>query len=164
MSTLVQQIEKLLLPTIHGMGFELVQIKLMEGNKSRLLQIMAERPDGSMTVDDCAAISHQVSAILDVEDIMPSEYRLEISSPGIDRPLVKHADYEKYLGHAAKIELVPPVNGRKRYTGTLKTLIGDTLTIEVDGKPVALEIPDVQSAKLVLTDALIKEHLKKHAS
>lgn len=164
MAALVETIEKLLLPTIHAMGFELVQVKLMEGNKSRLLQIMAERPDGSMSVDDCAEISNQVSAILDVEDIMPGAYRLEISSPGIDRPLVKHADYEKHLGHLAKIELTLPVAGRKRYTGMLKTLIGDTLTIEVDGKPVAIELPDVQHAKLVLTDALIKEHMKKQAS
>ena len=161
MSTLVEKIEGLLLPTIHAMGFELVQIKLLEGNKTKLLQIMAERPDGSMNVDDCAQISHQVSAILDVEDAIPGEYRLEVSSPGIDRPLVKHADYEKHLGHAAKIELTLPANGRKRFTGIMKTLIGDTLTLEVDGKPVALELSDVQHAKLVLTDELIKQHMKK---
>lgn len=164
MAALVEKIETLLLPTIESMGFVLVQVKLMEGNKTRLLQIMAERPDGTMTVDHCAEISHQVSAILDVEDIMPGEYRLEISSPGIDRPLVKHTDYEKYMGHLAKIELTLPVNGRKRYTGTLKTLVGETLTIEVDGQPVAMELHDIQSAKLVLTDALIKEHMKKQAS
>ncbi len=163
MSTLVKKIEGLLLPTIHAMGYELVQVKMLEGNKSKLLQIMAERPDGSMNVDDCAAISNQVSAILDVEDVIPGEYRLEVSSPGIDRPLVKHADYEKYVGHAAKIELMMPVNGRKRYTGAIKTVIGDTVTIEVDGQPVALEIPDVQHAKLVLTDELIKKHMKKQA-
>lgn len=163
MAALVEKIEKLLLPTIHAMGFELVQVKMMEGNKSKLLQIMAERPDGSMNVDDCAEISHQVSAILDVEDIIPGEYRLEISSPGIDRPLVKHADYEKHIGHLAKIELTLPVNGRKRYTGMLKTLVGDTLTLEVDGQPVAIELPDVQHAKLVLTDELIKQHMKKQA-
>lgn len=163
MSTLVEKIEGLLLPTIHAMGFELVQIKMLEGNKSKLLQIMAERPDGSMNVDDCAQISHQVSAILDVEDAIPGEYRLEVSSPGIDRPLVKHADYEKYMGHAAKIELSLPVNGRKRFTGIMKTLVGDTLTIEVDGQPVALELSDVQHAKLVLTDELIKQHTKKQA-
>ena len=163
MAALVEKIEKLLLPTIHAMGFELVQIKMLEGNKSKLLQIMAERPDGSMNVDDCAAISNQVSAILDVEDVIPGEYRLEVSSPGIDRPLVKHVDYEKHIGHTAKIELTLPANGRKRFTGTLKTVIGDTVTLEVDGQPVAVEIPDIQSAKLVLTDALIKQHMKKNA-
>jgi ribosome maturation factor RimP len=164
MAALVEQLETLLLPTLESMGFNLVQIKMMDGNKTKLLQIMAEKPDGSMTVDHCAEISHQVSAILDVEDIIPGEYRLEISSPGIDRPLVKHKDYDDYVGHVAKIELALPVNGRKRYTGTIKTLVGDILTIEVDGKPVALDLTDVQSAKLVLTDALIKQHMKKQES
>lgn len=163
MAELVKKIEALIQPTLHSMGFEMVQVKLMEGNKSRLLQIMAERPDGSMSLDDCADISQQVGAILDVEDIMPGEYRLEVSSPGIDRPLVKLADYEKYIGHAAKIEMTLPVNGRKRYTGVLKTIIGDVLTIEVDGQPVALDIDDIQTAKLVLTDELIKQHMKKQA-
>jgi len=162
MAALVEKIEILVKPTVEGMGFDLVQVKLMEGNKSRLLQIMAERPDGSMTVDDCAEISNQVSAVLDVEDVMPGAYRLEISSPGIDRPLTRLKDYEGHMGHLAKIELVLPVNGRKRYTGVLKSLVGDTLTIEVDGKPVAIELPDIQSAKLVLTDELIQQHLKKH--
>jgi ribosome maturation factor RimP len=157
MATLVEQIEKLLTPSIEDLGFVVVQIKLMDGNKSRLLQIMAEKPDGTMTVDHCAEISNHVSAILDVEDIIPGMYRLEISSPGIDRPLVRRADYEAYLGHLAKIELTLPVAGRKRYTGVLRTLVGDTLTLEVDGKPVALELGDIQAAKLLLTDELIAQ-------
>lgn len=164
MSTLVEQIEHLVLPTVESMGFELVQVKLMEGNKSRLLQIMAERPDGSMTLDDCAEISNQVSAVLDVEDIMPGAYRLEISSPGIDRPLTRLKDYEAHIGHIAKIELTLPVNGRKRYTGSIQSVLGNVLTLEVDGKPVAVELHDIQSAKLVLTDALIKHHQQKHPS
>ncbi|PZP84791.1 MAG: ribosome maturation factor RimP [Azospirillum brasilense] len=155
MATLVEQIEKLLTPSIEDLGFVVVQVKLIDGNKSRLLQIMAEKPDGTMNVDHCAEISNHVSAILDVEDIIPGMYRLEISSPGIDRPLVKRADYEKYLGHLAKIELTLPVAGRKRYTGVLRTLVGDTLTLDVDGKPVALELTDIQAAKLLLTDELI---------
>lgn len=164
MATLVEQLEKLLMPTIESMGFELVRVTLKDTNKSKLLQIMAEKPDGTMNVDHCAEISHQVSAILDVEDLIPGEYRLEISSPGIDRPLTRHKDYEAYMGHLAKIESVLPVNGRKRWTGTLKTLVGDILTIEVDGQPVVLDLNDIQSAQLVLTDALIKEHMKKNAS
>jgi ribosome maturation factor RimP len=163
MATLIEKIEALLTPSIEELGFEVVQVKFIEGNKSKLLQIMAEKPDGSMNVDHCAEISNHVSAILDVEDVIPGHYRLEISSPGIDRPLVRHKDYESHLGHLAKIELTLPVEGRKRYTGTLKTLIGDLLTIEVDGKPVVLDLNDIQSAKLVLTDALINEHLKKQA-
>lgn len=164
MASLAEQVETLLTPSIEDMGFNVVQVKLLDGSKSKLLQIMAEKPDGTMNVDHCAEISHRVSAILDVEDIIPGQYRLEISSPGIDRPLVRHADYQTYLGHLAKIELALPVGGRKRFTGTLHALEGDQLTLDVDGKPVVLELTDVQSAKLVLTDALIKEHLNKQAS
>lgn len=162
MAALAEQIATLVTPSIEGMGYFVVLITVKDGQKQRLVQIMAERADGSMTVDDCALISNQVSAILDVEDAIPGAYRLEISSPGIDRPLVKRTDYENHLGHTAKIELVLPQNGRKRFTGTLQSLIGDVLTLEVDGQPVALELNDIQSAKLVLTDALIKQHLKKH--
>lgn len=162
MAALEEQVEALVTPAIEAMGYFVVQVTLKDTNKSRLLQIMAERADGSMNVDDCAIISREVSALMDVEDIIPGEYRLEISSPGIDRPLIKRTDYEHHMGHLAKIELVLPVNGRKRYTGTLKTLIGDVLTLEVDGKPVAVDYDDIQSAKLVLTDELIKQHLKKH--
>lgn len=162
MAALEEQVEALVTPAIEAMGYFVVQVTVKDANKSRLLQIMAERADGGMNVDDCAKISHQVSALLDVEDIIPGEYRLEISSPGIDRPLIKRTDYENHMGHLAKIELLLPINGRKRYTGVLKTLIGDVLTLEVDGKPVALDYDDIQSAKLVLTDELIKQHLKKH--
>ena len=157
MAELVKQIETLLTPSIQNLGFVVVQVKLMDSGKSKLLQIMAERPDGTMNVDDCAEISNQVSAILDVEDIIPGNYRLEISSPGIDRPLVKRADYEAYLGHVAKLELALPVAGRKRYTGVLHTLEADTLTLQVDGKPIAIALADIQAAKLVLTDALIAQ-------
>lgn len=164
MTTLVDKVTALIRPSVEDLGFELVQVRFMEGKKSRLLQVMAERPDGSMTLDDCTLISRQLSAVLDVADIMPGAYRLEISSPGIDRPLVKRADYENHLGHIAKVESILPIDGRRRWTGVLKTLIGDTLTLEVDGKPVALELSDIQSAKLVLTDELIKQHMKKQAS
>jgi ribosome maturation factor RimP len=164
MAALVEKIEVLIKPSVEDLGFELVQVRFMEGKSSRLLQIMAERPDGTITIDDCTLISRQLSAVLDVADIMPAAYRLEISSPGIDRPLVKRKDYEDYLGHSAKIESILPIDGRKRWTGILKTLIGETLTLEVDGKPVAIELNDIQSAKLVLTDELIKQHMKKQAS
>ncbi len=108
MSSLSEKIEALIRPSIEAMGFELVQLRLMDGNKSRLLQIMAERPEGGMTVEDCAAISNQVSAILDVEDAIPDAYRLEVSSPGIDRPLTREKDYNHYKGHLAKVETALP--------------------------------------------------------
>lgn len=161
MKPLSQQLEDLLTPVISGMGYEVVQVKMLEGNKTRTLQIMAERPDGSMTLDDCEAISKQLSAVLDVEDIITGQYRLEVGSPGIDRPLRNEKEYAAYTGHLVKVELVLPVAGRKRYTGIIATAEGGVLTLNVDGKPVAIPTVDIQGAKLVLTDALIKHHQSK---
>ena len=159
--SLVEQIEGLISPSLTSMGFELVQVKFMDGRSSQTLQIMAERPDGSMSLDDCALISRQVSAILDVEDIVTEAYRLEVSSPGIDRPLVKPADYKKYVGHSAKVETALPVDGRKRFAGVLKAVENDGVIITVDKKDHRLPFVDISGAKLVLTDALIKAHQKQ---
>lgn len=161
MKTLAEQITALITPILTDMGFELVQVKFIESKQSRLLQIMAERPDGSMTIEDCTAISRQLSAVFEVEDAIPGEYRLEISSPGIDRPLVKLSDYTKYLGHTAKIETILPIEGRKRFSGPLKAVEGNDVIITVDNKDVALPFMDIQTAKLVLTDALIKAYQKQ---
>ncbi len=158
MKPLAEKIEEIIAPTVKDMGFDLIQVKMLDGRKAQTLQIMAERPDGSMTLDDCAAISRQLSAILDVEDVMPGEYRLEISSPGIDRPLVKLTDYPKYVGHTVKIETVLPINGRKRFTGAIKAVEKSDVVITVDNEEHSLPFIDIQSAKLVLTDALIKMH------
>jgi ribosome maturation factor RimP len=156
--SIAEKIEALIAPSIVDMGFVLVQVKLMDGRSGQTLQIMTERPDGSMSLDDCAMISRQISAVLDVEDAISAAYRLEVSSPGIDRPLVKLADYAAYIGHAAKIETALPINGRKRFAGSLKAVEGDSIIITVDTKDHALPFADIQSAKLVLTDALIKAH------
>lgn len=164
MKPLAEKIEEVITPSVIDMGFDLVQVKWMESKKGSTLQIMAERADGSMSLDDCAMISRQISAVLDVEDVIPVAYRLEVSSPGIDRPLVKLADYAKYIGHQAKIETVLPIAGRKRFAGTLKAVEGNDITITVDGKDHPLPFADIQSAKLVLTDALIKAHQKRLAS
>jgi ribosome maturation factor RimP len=164
MHSLVEKIEDAITPSVTSMGFELVQVKFMDGKKSQTLQIMAERPDGSMTLDDCAMISRQASAVLDVEDIIPTAYRLEVSSPGIDRPLVKLTDYPKYIGHTVKIETVLPIDGRKRFTGSIKAAEAQNIIITVDGKDVTLPFADIQTAKLVLTDALIKAHQARLAS
>ncbi len=161
MNTLVQQIEAIVRPQVESMGFELVQLKLMEGKKSRQLQIMAERPDGTISLDDCADISRQVSAVLDVEDIITQSYRLEVSSPGIDRPLTREKDFTTYQGHLAKIETVLPLQGRRRFTGTINAIENGVVTLVVDNQPVAIPLREIQSAKLVLTDALIKLHQKK---
>lgn len=161
MKSLAEQVEAIIAPTIAGMGFALVQVKFTEGRSAQTLQVMAERPDGTISVDDCATISRQLSAVLDVEDVIPTAYRLEVGSPGIDRPLVKLADYTKYLGHAAKIETVLPIAGRKRFSGTLKAVEGENIIITVDGKDVTLPFADIQTAKLVLTEKLMKAHQKK---
>ena len=161
MRTLTEQIEALVVPSIEALGFLVVQVKLMDTHKSRMLQVMAERPDGSMSVEDCSTISKQLSALLDVEDIITGEYRLEVSSPGIDRPLVKRSDYEKYAGHSAKIETVLPIKGRKRFTGVIQSVDGDEITLKVDNADVLIPLADVQAAKLVLTDALLKMHERK---
>ena len=161
--SLAERVEEAITPSVAGMGFTLVQVKFMDG-KGQTLQVMAERPDGTIGLEDCAAISRQISAVLDVEDIIPTAYRLEVSSPGIDRPLVKRADYEAYVGHTAKIETALPVQGRKRFSGVLKAVEGSSVVIAVDGKDFALPLMDIQSAKLVLTDKLIKAHQAKKAS
>ena len=161
MKTLTEQVQALVTPSIEALGFHVVQVKLMDTHKSRMLQVMAERPDGSMGVEDCATISKQLSALLDVEDIISGEYRLEVSSPGIDRPLVKRSDYEKYAGHSAKIETVLPIKGRKRFTGVIQSVDGDEITLKVDNADVLIPLADVQAAKLVLTDALLKMHERK---
>lgn len=162
MKSLGEQVRDLIEPSITAMGFNLVQVKLNDG-KHRLLQIMAERPDGTMTLDDCADISRQVSAVLDVEDIIDTAYRLEVGSPGIDRPLTKLADFDAYKTHTAKVETILPIQGRKRFSGTIKGIEGENIIIAVDKEEYVIPHRDVQSAKLVLTDALIKAHQKKTA-
>ena len=164
MKSVVEQVEALITPSVTSMGFELVQVKMIDTRVGSTLQIMAERPDGSISVDDCAKISRQVSAILDVEDTISSDYRLEVSSPGIDRPLVKLTDYPKYEGHTAKVETVLPIDGRKRFTGVIKAVEGENVILTVDGRDHSLPFIDIQTAKLVLTDALIKAHQKRLAS
>ena len=157
-------------PVLEGLGFRLVRVHV-SGKETRIVQIMAERPDGSINIDDCEAISRAVSPVLDVADRVPGAYRLEISSPGIDRPLVRPTDFEDWSGYEAKIELNEPVEGRKRFKGLLEGFENGEVRIAADlgtlglqhlGLPVAL----VADAKLVLTDELVREALtrakKKH--
>jgi ribosome maturation factor RimP len=132
------------------------------------LQIMAEKPDGSMSVEDCEILSRDLSPTLDVEDPIDREYHLEISSPGIDRPLVRRSDFARWTGHVAKVELDRPVDGRKRYKGTLAGLDGDAIRLELEPKSaldtpetVAIRLDDIGEARLVLTDALVRETLRE---
>lgn len=159
-------------PVLESLGFRLVRIQV-SGGDNRTVQIMAERPDGSINVDDCEAISREVSPILDVADLISGSYRLEVSSPGIDRPLVRPSDFENWSGHEARIELKEPIEGRKRFKGVLEGFENGEVRLIADlgqlgrqhlGLPVAL----VAEAKLTLTDELIREALtrakKKHGT
>ena len=154
-------------PVAAGLGYRLVRVKLSAMNGATL-QIMAERPDGSMTVGDCEILSRDLSPALDVEDPMDTAYNLEVSSPGIDRPLVRRSDFEKWAGHDAKVELARPLDGRKRFKGKLAGLDGDAVRLELESKSkldaaatVLLPLADIGEARLVMTDALIRETLRR---
>ncbi len=154
-------------PVIEDMGFELVRIRLMSG-KSQTLQIMAERPTGGIEVDECAAISNAVSATLDVEDPILDAYTLEVSSPGIDRPLTRLKDFETFEGYEAKIETTELIDGRRRFKGVLAGVEGNEVLINVDGSSegeetvtLGLDFDWLSDAKLVMTDELIREMLRQ---
>ncbi|MEM9343200.1 MAG: ribosome maturation factor RimP [Pseudomonadota bacterium] len=162
-ASLDRRLAEVILPVIEGMGFELVRVRYMGGKKATV-QIMAERPNGGIEVDDCAEISTAVSATLDVEDPIEDAYTLEVSSPGIDRPLTRLKDFEQWEGYEAKIETHDMIDGRRRFKGTLMGAEGDEVLIEIDvnGEPtvIGLKFDWLSDAKLVLTDALIKDVLK----
>lgn len=155
---LVNKIVALLGPVLESMGYELVRVQIM-GDRRVVLQIMADRADGKgMTVEDCARISRRVSAVMDVEDPITDAYTLEVSSPGIDRPLTRRKDFAQWVGFDAKIELREMLEGRKRFSGVLRAFdeaTGD-VTIEVEGESYVLPFTLIAKAKLTLTDALIK--------
>lgn len=152
-------------PVIEGLGYRLVRVKLSAMNGATL-QIIAEKPDGSMTVQDCEILSRDLSPALDVEDPIDRAYNLEVSSPGIDRPLVRRSDFERWSGHEAKVELTRLLDGRKRFRGRLAGAEGEAVVLEVarDGsepRRVLLPIADLADARLVLTDDLIRESLTR---
>ncbi|ESW61352.1 MAG: ribosome maturation protein RimP [Rhodobacter sp. CACIA14H1] len=151
-------------PVIEGLGFELVRIRLM-GGKTRILQIMADRPEGGIEVDDCAAISTAVSAVLDVEDPIEDNYTLEVSSPGIDRPLTRLKDFDMWVDYEARIETTELIDGRRRFKGILQGTEGDEVLIEIEegGETVTigLKFDWLSDAKLILTDDLIAEMLRQ---
>lgn len=151
----IRRVEKMIEPVLADMGFELVRVQMF-GTKRPTLQIMAERADGTaMTVDHCAEISHALSALLEVEDPIQGTYSLEVSSPGIDRPLVRAKDYERFAGHVAKVELRSLIDGRRRYQGKIIGFSEDEVRLETENGEVALPIDEIHQAKLVLTDELL---------
>jgi len=160
----MSHLEPILEPAIEAAGYRLVRLRLM-GGKTKTLQIMAERPDGTMNVEDCAKLSHALLDFIEAEDPLEGEYELEVSSPGIDRPLTRLTDFSRYAGHEAKLELLAPLDGRKRFRGKLLGLDGNEVVIETQGARFKFPFRGIADAKLVLTDELIAEDLKarKHA-
>ena len=153
-------------PVIAGLGYRLVRVRI-SGLEGCTVQIMAERADGSMTVEDCEAVSRALSPVLDVADPIDRAYRLEISSPGIDRPLVRRSDFDRYAGHIVKVETALPIAGRRRFHGLLLGTAGDTARIRRDDAApgeeaeVAIAIEEMSEARLVLTDALVTAALRR---
>ena len=159
-----RRLAEIVTPVIEDLGYELVRIRLMSG-KSTTLQIMADKPNGGIEVDDCADISNAVSAVLDVEDPIIDAYALEVSSPGIDRPLTRMNDFEMFEGYEAKLETAEMVGGRRRFKGELAGTEEDEVLINIEDQgetvTIGLKFDWLSDAKLVLTDDLIKEMLRQ---
>jgi len=153
-------------PVLHGLGYRLVRIKI-SGEAGCTVQVMAERPDGTMLIDDCEAVSRALSPVLDIADPIDRAYRLEISSPGIDRPLVRRSDFERHAGHLVKVEMAVAYEGRKRFRGVLLGVDGDRARLkrddarESEAAEVLLPMEDIGEARLVLTDDLIAESMRR---
>ncbi len=155
-----RRLAEIVSPIIEDMGFELVRLRL-QGGKTNTLQIMAERPEGGIEVDDCAQISNAISAVLDVEDPLVESYVLEVGSPGIDRPLTRLKDFETFEGYDAKIETSELIDGQKRFRGILAGVENEEVLINMEQGTIGLQFDWLADAKLVLTDELIAEMLKQ---
>jgi ribosome maturation factor RimP len=162
---LAAKVAAIIEPALESSGYRLVRV-VISGAEGKTVQVMAERADGTMMIEDCEAVSREISPLLDVHDPIAGAYRLEVSSPGIDRPLVRPSDFEDWAGHEAKIELSEPIEGRKRFRGVLEGYADGEVRIEADlgeaGRQViGLPLSLVGEAKLVLTDELIREALRR---
>ncbi len=154
---LLNKVQNVIEPSLNDMGYDLVRVS-MTGNELKTLQVMAERQDRrDMTVDDCSRISQTVSALLDVADPFPGKWVLEVSSPGIDRPLVKLADYTRFAGEQAKIELAHEINGRRRFKGELKGVEGDMILLNFEGQLLKLPFSDIEKAKLIFPEDIFNK-------
>lgn len=157
---LLKKVERTIAPMAETMGYEIVRILMIGSGNDQTLQIMAEKPDGTMHIDDCSRLSQAISALLDVEDLIPDAYVLEISSPGIDRPLTRLKDFDRYKDNEARIELSNALNGQKKFRGMLRGLEGEEILLDTDTGSVKLPFRDIDKAKLILTDDLIRAAMK----
>jgi len=158
-ATIDRRLAEVITPVIEGLGFELVRVRYM-GGKTPTVQIMADRPEGGIEVDDCGAISTAVSAHLDVEDPIEEAYTLEVSSPGIDRPLTRLKDFDVWEGYEARIETTELIDGRRRFKGILAGIDGNEVLIEIEEGTIGLQFDWLSDAKLILTDDLIRDVLR----
>lgn len=154
MTEAADQIAAIIEATVESMGYELIRVTYGGGRKPTL-QIMAERPDGTMGVEDCAKLSREVSLLLDVEDPLQGEYLLEVSSPGVDRPLTRPKDFERWVGFEVKVELGAQLDGRRRFRGKMLSFDGDVIVLATDEGEFSLDYAEVAKAKLLLTDELL---------
>ena len=166
--TAASHLEPVFEPVIEKAGFRLVRLRVM-GGEHKTLQVMAERADGSMDVEGCTSLSHALLDFIEAEDPIEGDYEIEVSSPGIDRPLTRLADFARWKGHEAKLELTAPLpmqdgKGRKRFRGLLEGLDGNDVVIQSQGQRIAFPFRSILEAKLVLTDKLIQEDLKARKS
>jgi ribosome maturation factor RimP len=156
-----ERVIALIEPTASGLGYRVVRVRL-SGNRRKRLQIMAERKsDGQMGIDDCGRLSRALSPVFDLEDPVQGEYDLEISSPGIDRPLMRIEDFERFIGFDAKLETAVPINNQRRWKGVIKAVDGDEITLVGEHGEVNLKFSALSDARLVLTDKLIADDLKR---
>ena len=156
-----KKLAELLNPILEDLGFEMVRVRLSNGNPNTL-QIMADRLDGQIGVDELAEINTSVGTILDVEDPIPENYTLEISSPGIDRPLTRKKDFDSFQGFEAKVETTELIDGRRRFRGVLAGVNNDEVLINLEEGTIGLKFTWLSDARLVLSDDLIKKMLKKN--
>lgn len=148
-------------PTAAGLGYRIVRVRL-SGQRRKRLQIMAERvADGQMSVEDCTRLSRALSPVFDLEDPVQGEYDLEVSSPGIDRPLMRIEDFERFRGHEAKLETAAMIDGRRRWKGVIKAVEGDVIVLDAEQGEARLSFSQLSDARLVLTDKLIEQDLKR---
>lgn len=144
----IDQLNEMIAPAVEAVGFEFVGIEYISAGKHSILRVFIDHADG-INVDNCADVSHQVSAVLDVEDPISNEYRLEVSSPGVDRPLFTAAHFEQYLHHDVKVRLHRPVNGRRNFKGQIDAVAEDLITLKVDGELFEFSIKLLEKANLV---------------
>jgi len=161
----ISEIEKRILdiiqPEADSLGLDIVRVRMMGAN-TPILQIMAEKPDGTMDVEDCAKLSRAIGPVLDVEDPIPSEYNLEVSSPGIDRPLTREGDFANWVSHEARVEIGVPKDGRRRFHGTITEETNGVVSMDLkDGSQAEIAVTEMVKASLVMTDRLIEEALSR---